>query len=554
MMATAAPTGQSARLDAAFKKSKDEKKAALVGYITAGYPTKDATVDMLLAMEQGGVDVIELGVPFTDPQADGATIQGSNQIALQNGVGMEDCIGYVEAARAAGLTVPVVLMGYFNPFLAYGAEKLIDAAGRAGVDGLIIVDLPPEEDATFVEKCNNAGVSYVPLITPTSTNERISKLSKAAGSFMYCVSVTGVTGARAAVASDLEEFLSRVRAHSDRPLAVGFGIASPEAVAQVSALADGVVVGSAIVNAVDVDKSNDENAKALKEFCSELKGAVVERTEENINGFKDPEDAPANEAATYGDAHFGDFGGRFIPETLLQAHVELEEAYKEAMEDPSFHEEIDFYRKEFIGGPTPIYFAKRLTELCGGAEIWFKREELAHTGAHKINNAVGQALLAKRLGKTRIIAETGAGQHGVASACVCALLGLDLTVYMGAVDCERQQLNVFRMKLLGAKVVPVESGSATLKDAINEAMRDWVTNVRDTHYLIGSAIGPHPFPTIVRDFQSVIGREAREQFLDRTGVFRLRRRVRWWRLECHRHVHPVRERQGCQDRWCRGWW
>jgi tryptophan synthase beta subunit len=216
-------------------------------------------------------------------------------------------------------------------------------------------------------------------------------------------------------------------------------------------------------------------------------------------------------------AYFGEFGGRFIPETLVEAHRELEEAYASAQADPAFHEEVDWYRKQYIGGPTPMYFAKRLTETCGGAQIWLKREELAHTGAHKINNAVGQALLAKRIGKNRIIAETGAGQHGVATATVCALLGMDCTVYMGEVDCERQKLNVFRMNMLGAKVVPVKSGSRTLKDAINEAMRDWVTNVRDTHYLIGSAIGPYPFPTIVRDFQSVIGKEARAQILERAG-------------------------------------
>jgi len=207
----------------------------------------------------------------------------------------------------------------------------------------------------------------------------------------------------------------------------------------------------------------------------------------------------------------------YIPETLEDAHKLLEEAYAKADADPEFHKELAFYRREFTGGPTPLYLAKNLSKKCGGANIWIKREELAHTGAHKINNAVGQALLAKRLGKKRIIAETGAGQHGVATAAVCAHFGLDLTVYMGAVDCARQALNVLRMQVLGAKVVPVESGSKTLKDAINEAMRDWVTNVRTTHYIIGSAIGPHPFPTIVRDFQSVMGKEARAQMLEKAG-------------------------------------
>ena len=214
---------------------------------------------------------------------------------------------------------------------------------------------------------------------------------------------------------------------------------------------------------------------------------------------------------------FGEFGGRYIPETLVGAHEELEAAYIEARRDPAFQAELDDLNKHYVGRPTPLYFAERLTKECGGARIWLKREDLAHTGAHKINNALGQALLAKRLGKPRVIAETGAGQHGVATATVCAMMNLECAVYMGTEDIRRQSLNVFRMKILGATVVPVDTGSKTLKDAINEAMRDWVTNVATTHYLIGSAIGPHPFPTIVRDFQSVIGKEARAQMLEQAG-------------------------------------
>ena len=216
-------------------------------------------------------------------------------------------------------------------------------------------------------------------------------------------------------------------------------------------------------------------------------------------------------------ARFGEFGGRYIPEVLVGAHEELERAYNDSRNDPAFQAELEELNKYYVGRPTPVYFAERLTRQCGGARIWLKREDLAHTGAHKINNAVGQALLAKRLGKPRIIAETGAGQHGVATATVCAKLELECAVYMGTEDIRRQSLNVFRMKMLGATVVPVDTGSRTLKDAINEAMRDWVTNVETTHYLIGSAIGPHPFPTIVRDFQSVIGREARKQMLEQAG-------------------------------------
>ena len=214
---------------------------------------------------------------------------------------------------------------------------------------------------------------------------------------------------------------------------------------------------------------------------------------------------------------FGPFGGQFAPETLMPALAELEEAWAEAQADPEFHAELNGLLKNYVGRETPLTHAERLSDQLGGAQIWLKREDLAHTGAHKINNAIGQVLLAKRMGKPRIIAETGAGQHGVATATACARFGLECIVYMGAEDVRRQALNVFRMGLLGAEVVPVDSGARTLKDAINEAIRDWVTNVRTTHYLIGSAIGPHPYPMIVRELQSCIGLEAREQMQEKIG-------------------------------------
>ena len=215
--------------------------------------------------------------------------------------------------------------------------------------------------------------------------------------------------------------------------------------------------------------------------------------------------------------HFGHFGGRFVPETLMPLILDLEREYRAAKRDPAFQAEFDDLLEHYVGRPSPLYFAPRLTSALGGAQIWFKRDELNHTGAHKINNCVGQILLAIRIGKTRIIAETGAGQHGVATATVCARFGLPCVVYMGAADIARQAPNVFRMKLLGAEVVPVTTGAATLKDAMNEALRDWVAHVEDTFYIIGTAAGPHPYPELVRDFQSVIGREARAQMLARTG-------------------------------------
>ncbi len=217
------------------------------------------------------------------------------------------------------------------------------------------------------------------------------------------------------------------------------------------------------------------------------------------------------------DGHFGIFGGRYVAETLMPLILDLEKAYQQAQADPQFQKDIDYYARDYIGRPSPLYFAKRLTAHFGGAKIYFKREELNHTGAHKINNTLGQILLAKRMRKGRIIAETGAGQHGVATATVCALFDLPCVVYMGETDMERQAPNVFRMELLGAQVRPVRSGTATLKDALNEALRDWVTHVDDTFYIIGTAAGPHPYPTMVRNFQAIIGHETRQQIQDQEG-------------------------------------
>jgi len=213
--------------------------------------------------------------------------------------------------------------------------------------------------------------------------------------------------------------------------------------------------------------------------------------------------------------HFGPYGGRFVPETLMHPLMELEAEYVRVQHDPEFQRELQYYLREFAGRPTPLYFAERLTRELGGARLYLKREDLLHTGAHKINNCLGQVLLARRMGKSRVIAETGAGQHGVATATVAAMFGLQCTVYMGALDCERQALNVYRMRLLGAEVVAVQAGQKTLKEAINEAMRDWVTHVRHTHYILGTAYGAHPYPVMVRNFQRIIGDEARRQILEK---------------------------------------
>jgi tryptophan synthase len=281
-MSTTTPAASS-RLDEVFASCREKHEAALVTYVTAGYPHPGDTVDLLLALEAGGADVIELGVPFSDPQADGSTIQATNQVALKAGVDIAACLHMTKEARARGLAKPVVLMGYYNPFLQFGLEQLVSQSSDSGVDGFIVVDLPPEEGAPFVRQCHSAGLAFVPLVAPTTTDTRMKYLASAAASFIYCVSVTGVTGSRGAVAPDLAEFVARIRRQTALPLAVGFGIGTPEQVEEVARVADGVVVGSAILNVLvkaPSDSSPAAKAESLRSFVASLKAGTKRQAKE----------------------------------------------------------------------------------------------------------------------------------------------------------------------------------------------------------------------------------------------------------------------------------
>eukprot|EP01125_Pyxidicula_operculata_P021260 TRINITY_DN8117_c0_g1_i1.p1 TRINITY_DN8117_c0_g1~~TRINITY_DN8117_c0_g1_i1.p1 ORF type:complete len:683 (+),score=125.07 TRINITY_DN8117_c0_g1_i1:24-2072(+) len=503
-------------LQEVFQKVEQTKKPAFVSYITAGFPTLDETVPILLSMQEGGSDIIELGIPHSDPIGDGATIQHSSTVALQNGVTTSKCLEYVKEARSKGLTVPLVLMTYYNIIHAYGSKKFALDAKESGANGFIIVDGPPEALEDFRQECQSQGLSFIPLIAPTTPNERLKYIDSVADSFIYCVSLLGVTGARDQKSDHLPAFVERIRQHVTKPIAIGFGVSTREMKDEYSHLGQGVVVGSVfvkIVEAAEKGKAADAVREKVRYFTENTKPVADGWKTKGSNTSESVADKKSNSTMKN---NFGDFGGCYVPESLMGALNELEVSYNKYKDDPEFKKEVESYYS-YVGRPTPLYFAERLSNKSKGAKIWLKREDLSHTGAHKINNAIGQAILAKRMGKNRIIAETGAGQHGVATATICAKMGLECVVYMGSVDIERQSLNVFKMKMLGAKVVPVTSGSKTLKDAINEAMRDWVTNITNTHYLVGSAIGPHPFPTIVRDFQSVIGKESRKQSLDILG-------------------------------------
>lgn len=385
-------------------------------------------------------------------------------------------------------------------------------------------------------------------------------LCKIADSFIYVVSRMGVTGATGNLSSGIAELVDRVHTYSNGvPAAVGFGVSTRQHFLDVGSVAEGVVIGSQIVTTL-ANAPAGQGAQKVEEYCSEITGRKVgkhdvtngvqktmEMEKSYTNGYTNGDQKMENgHGDNAGPVHvdevikagqngsgpglatqlealntnggeyaavpsrFGEFGGQYVPESLMDCLAELEGGFNKIKNDPDFWKE---YRSHypFMGRPGQLHVAERLTEHAGGANIWLKREDLNHTGSHKINNALGQILLARRLGKTQIIAETGAGQHGVATATVCAKFGMKCTIYMGAEDVRRQALNVFRIKLLGAKVVAVEAGAMTLRDAVNEAMRAWVVDLSTTHYIIGSAIGPHPFPTIVRTFQSVIGTETKEQ-------------------------------------------
>ncbi|EPY51891.1 tryptophan synthase [Schizosaccharomyces cryophilus OY26] len=505
-----------------FLQARKENRNVLVTFITCGFPSVDETIDIMKGLQAGGAGVIELGVPFSDAVADGPTICKGNEVALKNKVSLMTVFDTVKRAREAGVTIPIILMGYYNPIYNYGDTKTIQKTKEVGANGFIIVDLPPEEAVGFRAECAKEGLSFVPLVAPSTTDKRMKVLASIADSFIYVVSRMGSTGSSStgSINSALPDLCDRIRKYAgDTPLAVGFGVNTNEHFRYVGSVADGVVVGSKIIDLIFKAESG-QAANDAKEYCQYLtqqdtSAPPAKRFASDAAVNTAPPAAilePANEM--YLPQTFGSFGGMFVPEALTQCLIELESAFYKAINEEKFWEEFRSYY-EYMGRPSSLDYAKRLTEYCGGAHIWLKREDLNHGGSHKINNSIGQILIAKRLGKNRVIAETGAGQHGVATAIAAAKLGMKCTIYMGAEDCRRQSLNVFRIRILGAEVIPVTSGTQTLRDAVNEALRAWVEQIDTTHYLIGSAIGPHPFPTIVKTFQTVIGKETKAQLKEK---------------------------------------
>ncbi|KAF9894973.1 tryptophan synthetase [Aspergillus nanangensis] len=498
-----------------FSQCKKESRPALLTYVTAGFPTKAATPEIMLSMQAGGADIIELGIPSSDSLVDGPVILQSNLQALRNGVTVSSILEMVKITRNQGLNIPVLLMGHYNPILSYGVLPFLLDCKASGVSGVIVVDLPPEEAVDFSNGCVRTGLSYIPLIAPSTPLNHMDLLCTMATSFIYVVSRMGVTGTTATISSNLPNQIERVKQIArDIPLAVGFGISTREHFLKVASIADGVIIGSQIIKTISVPLP-DRPSDAVKNYCQEISGQKKTR---RPPAFVATENTLVK---TLSIAHklpgkFGSFGGQFVPEPLARCLRELERGFYDAIGSPDFWKEYYSYNS-YLGRPSHLHWAPRLTKYAGGANIWVKREDLNHTGSTSINNALGQMIVARWLGKTNIIAETSTGQHGVATATVCAKFGMKCTIYMGANDAQQQQAEVTHMRMLGATVVAVETGSRRVVDAINEAFRVWIGNLETTHYMIGSAIGPHPFPTMVRTFQSVIGDETKLQILVATG-------------------------------------
>ncbi|KAA1079465.1 tryptophan synthetase [Puccinia graminis f. sp. tritici] len=478
----------------------------------------------MLAMEAGGVDVIELGIPFSEPSADGPVIRECHEVALWYKVDFKMCLKFISEARLKGPWTRVteraeekknINEGYYNSVFSYGEQAAVVEAKEAGANGFLITDLPFEEAFQFQVLCARSGLSYVPLIAPNTSDSRIRLLASKADSFIYL----GPTGARSQVASSLPELVTRIRKLAVRaggipiPLVVGFGISTAAQFDYVGRLGNGVVVGSKLIEVVN---SKRIPIDALTKFCEEICGRRRPIASTPSSPPNPPTATAPDSLVNARPGRFGIFGGRYLPEAFIGSLLELESCYRQAMADPKFQAELRSHYS-YLNRPSELYFAQRLSAHVGGAKIWLKREDLTLTGSHKINNVLGQILLARRLGKTHIVAECAAGHHGLATATLCKKFALKCSIFIGEEDLRRRPDSVRKIENLGAKVVIVTSGNKKLKDAINDAMSAWASDFDSTHYLIGSAIGPHPYPTIVRDFQRVIGEEIQEQLQARQG-------------------------------------
>ncbi|PYI07740.1 tryptophan synthase beta chain [Aspergillus sclerotiicarbonarius CBS 121057] len=509
-----------------FAQSKRKGRPVLVTFVTAGFPTPEETPDIMLGLQAGGADIIELGLPFTDAVADGTIVQQASMTALKNGVTVHSIALMVQEARSRGLHIPILFVGYYNPILHYGEARLVADCSKAGVDGFLIVDLPAEDAVRFRNLCVGAGCSYIPIIAPCTPDDRIQLLCCMADSFVYLVSRMGVTGMRSELDTKLPELIRKVKKLGGNPrVAVGFGIASRDHFLKITSVADGAIIGSCLLK--DLARApSGKRPQAARQFCLRMRG-VKDHSDGCMSLGRDATGTPTGQSrprfvcprkpSVTKQNVPGPYGGQYVPEAMVKCLSDLDSGFRAAVKDPRFWEEYESYYP-YVGRPSGLHQAPRLSAFAEGATIWLKREDLNHTGSHNINNALGQVLLARRLGKTHIIAETGAGYHGLATAAVCARLAMQCTVYMGTHDMQHEAENVFMMRAMGATVLPVRSGSGSMCDAIDEAFRACIADINKSYYAIGSAVGPHPLPTIVKTFQTVIGKETKSQFRQQTGT------------------------------------
>ncbi|PWY88109.1 tryptophan synthase beta chain [Aspergillus sclerotioniger CBS 115572] len=507
-----------------FTDSKRKGRPVLVTFVTAGFPTPEETPDIMLGLQAGGADIIELGLPFTDAVADGTLVQQASMTAIKNGVTVHSISLMVQEARNRGLHIPILFMGYYNPIYHYGEANFVADCSKAGVDGFIVVDLPVEDAVRFRNLCVGAGCSYIPIIAPCTPDDRIKLLCCMADSFVYLVSRMGVTGMRGELDTQLPGMIRKVKKLGGNPrVAVGFGIESRDQFLKITSVADGAIIGSCLLN--DLARApSGKRPEAARKFCLRMRG-IRDHADGSMGLGQNPRSppdqttlhfvGPKKHTVTKRDIP-GPYGGQYVPEAMVKCLSDLESSFRAAVKDPQFWKEYESYYS-YVGRPSGLHKASRLSAFAGGATIWLKREDLNHTGSHNINNALGQVLLARRLGKKNIIAETGVGYHGLATAAVCAKLDMNCTIYMGLHDMQHEPENVFMMRAMGATVLPVRSGAGSMCDAIDEAFRACIADINNNYYVIGSAVGPHPLPAIVRTFQSAIGKETKAQFREQTG-------------------------------------
>ncbi|PGH02249.1 tryptophan synthase, alpha subunit [Helicocarpus griseus UAMH5409] len=512
----------------AFSSCQSEGRAAAVVFTVAGYPTQDATIEILLAMQQGGIDIVELGIPCTDPIGDGPIIQDAHTVSIQTGTNFQTVLDIVGRARERGLVVPVVIMGYCNQVLQYGFERAVEEAAQVGVDGFLLADLPVIESSHFRTLCKKAGLSYIPVISPTMKDKRIELLCRAADTYLYVLSRMGVSGsAGEGVSLDksvLSQFLRRLRHFcGKKPFALGLGVSTREQFLSMQDLAPGVVVGTQIIKIINGSQAEGELARAIRNYCMYLTGRSDVVSPVQLPLHNPTINPSADIACLAGEitlpSYFGPYGGQYVPELLLDSLGDLERCFVSALEDPNFWREYQNHLTGMISGPLQI---KNGHDTSGHqvANVWLQ-EETSH-GLHaakryRIYSTLGQILLACRLGKKCILAETTSEGDAIATTTLCARLGLCCVLFMGARDLKRFPGLSTHIDKLGGKLVSVGSGGQVVRDAVNTALQSWIADLHECHYVPGVAIGPHPFPTIIRTFQARFGDETWEEAISQIG-------------------------------------